>query len=700
MADMSTTAAFMQRWAFLEPWLNVLRIQGMNRWQHSPFKPAKLYFRITLPFVYEAAVMTLECLKLLSAVAYVDYNAWKKILLDDSSMTIGERWEQDTDNGSIVRFQLTIGKNRETVDALVRMCGVHQHDHPRQEYSEALARIAAMDTRHDANNRGVEIPVPVVAFFRKGVLPRKLLDLRDAQKTLRCQWEDSPLPPVQPGGLRCTFVLSEVNADLKEYEYHSIGFEVMMTMQQLIHDNVWFSRLSLSLKFDHEGTWLRKEVVGQLLASFFTSTRRSNESLIQYSEPDDDALRIRQQVDHLSVEPVGQTRNDMEAICSAAIQSQTVRELELIYTAYSNDSVHWWKWIAYAFFSKRARALSSLKGLALKGIQKMTTAEIEAFCGILTSENPEEELLGCSGGLQEATLSANSPIRWDFERFGKRVLLSDVVQSPSPIPFVWIMNRSEQTEWVDALVPGHGRCQVPRRNLTFDDPVNRTTHGNELTALKMRFESYMYHSIRDLSGLPRFFDAVGLTLKMLTIDAVDVQLEMILERCPNLEKLCFKKQLNTAIFSFSEYQAAGSPVPVFRFEFDDIFAFTEELTNPDNDLTKCLQRLMIHPNYQDDGNDLEELDALLTMLENNGRLEYLYIELHIGRSVKLDISSKVAFLSVLSTSSIRQNVKRQCETGDKRRNWDNFGADMVTNIFQFAAPPLLRKVYVENELYY
>ncbi|KAG1687860.1 hypothetical protein DVH05_004590 [Phytophthora capsici] len=674
----------------------------MDRWQQSPFDPVQLYFNITIPTFQEEAQMMLEGLKLLAAVAFVDYISWKKLLLRNVGMALSEHWEEDTDNGSIVRLQLTIDKNDGSVQDLVQMCGGHQHDEPRREYSEALARIAAMDAKHDTQRRGVEILVPVVVFFDQDVPPHELVNLGDARRT--CKWESSSLPPVQPGELRCTFVLTEVNVNLEDYLSHPIDLDIATKMHQLIYDNMWFSHISQRLDFSNKMTQPRKEVSGRLLTSFFG---HSNESPIQCW---DTSIR-HQQLDRLSLEAVGQTRNDMEAICLAAIHSQTVKNLELSYTANSRDSVHWWKWVAYAFFSKRAQKFSSVQGLVLKAIGKVTAADIEAFCGILTSENPEKELFGWSCAhtdLQEATLTANSPILWNFDEFGKPVEDSGVVQFPSPIPFVWVMGESGQTEWMDALIPGYGRCQVRRRNLILNDPVDRTTRGNDLKALEIYLNSYS--NARFLIVLPQFFAAVGSTLKLLTIGAnyEDLDMEMVLEKCPNLEKLCLMQQGNTAIFNFSEYHAAGSPIPVFPFRCDDILALTDELMDPSSDLTKCLQRLTIHRyGYS----KLEEkLDALLKMLENNGRLEYLYIRLFrtenyverfkkfhlqpINHFVKLDTQRKIAFLSVLSPTSVPQSEKRQCQTRDKRRNWELFDANMVTNIFQFEAALALRKVYV------
>ncbi|KAG1687840.1 hypothetical protein DVH05_004571 [Phytophthora capsici] len=194
---MTAEVDIMQRWGFLEPWFCMLRIQRMDRRQHSPFEPDQLNAHISLPAAQDEVQMTLEGLKLLAAVAHVDYGAWKKILVGHSGMT-GDRWVKDTDNGSTVRFQLRIEKNDGTVDKIVQMCGVRQHDHPRREYSEALGRIAAMDAKRDSKRRGVEIPVPLVLSFWTDISPVKL---RDAERT--CEWKSRSLPPVEPGGLRC-----------------------------------------------------------------------------------------------------------------------------------------------------------------------------------------------------------------------------------------------------------------------------------------------------------------------------------------------------------------------------------------------------------------------------------------------------------------------------------------------------------------
>ncbi|KAG1687838.1 hypothetical protein DVH05_004569 [Phytophthora capsici] len=143
--------------------------------------------------------------------------------------------------------------------------------------------------------------------------------------------------------------------------------------------------------------------------------------------------------------------------------------------------------------------------------------------------------------------------------------------------------------------------------------------------------------------------------------------------------------------------------------------------NPDSDLTKCMQRLTLYPDhdhhyYLNSSGIEDKLGGLLDMLETNGRLEYLEVQLRypncysnsivegfkkfhlqpIDGSVKLDTQSKIAFLSVLSSTSTPtpQKTKRQRETGDKRSNWEKVDANVVTNILHFAVAPLLRKVYV------
>ncbi|KAK1943689.1 hypothetical protein P3T76_005085 [Phytophthora citrophthora] len=213
--------------------------------------------------------------------------------------------------------------------------------------------------------------------------------------------------------------------------------------------------------------------------------------------------------------------------------------------------------------------------------------------------------------------------------------------------------------------------------------------------------------------------------KTLTIDTgedQDVSVEMVLQRCPKLEKLCLtNRHSDFAVLFFSDYHAAGSPIPAITFNLEDIPAFVQELMSTGSALTSCLDHLIIHQHaYRSDKtrrtkSELKrDLNALLKMLESKEsldfRLEYIsvvlyshfheYVEqfkryhlLPINRSVKLGVQNKIAFMSVLSATRTHQREKRGVEQGGKRLSRESLDANVVTNIFQFAATPVLRNSF-------
>lgn len=131
---------------------------------------------------------------------------------------------------------------------------------------------------------------------------------------------------------------------------------------------------------------------------------------------------------------------------------------------------HWWKWLAYALFSMRARACSSLRTLIIPFLGELTGVDVRAFTSVLTSEHPEETLYDTPRGVkeeQDATLAPGAPIRWDFDDQVQPVLDSRPLTLYTPIYFVKTFSDDGTIEWVHAMIAGFGHCQVQRCNLDF-----------------------------------------------------------------------------------------------------------------------------------------------------------------------------------------------------------------------------------------
>ncbi|KAG6973482.1 hypothetical protein JG687_00000898 [Phytophthora cactorum] len=89
-----------------------------------------------------------------------------------------------------------------------------------------------------------------------------------------------------------------------------------------------------------------------------------------------------------------------------------------------------------------------------------------------------------------------------------------------------------ESEWVNAITPGCGRCQVRRKDLTFSCDKSEDTVPLGITSLKIRFT--MESEVAD--GLPNLLATVGASLKRLTLQGRRELLgdDLFLESCPNL----------------------------------------------------------------------------------------------------------------------------------------------------------------------
>ncbi|ETI54160.1 hypothetical protein F443_02988 [Phytophthora nicotianae P1569] len=291
--------------------------------------------------------------------------------------------------------------------------------------------------------------------------------------------------------------------------------------------------------------------------------------------------------------------------------------------------------------------------------KEMTIHDIEAFHAILTSEHPEEELFRLPRGLvdeQDAILTPNAPIRWGSDDDNQSQLLT----TSSSTPYVPTINDDGASEWVNMLLPGYGRCQVQRSDLTYTRHRSQR-RANPIDSLEIEFDRI---NSGDTSGLPMLLESTGESVQVLTFNPTKVvaDVNMILERYPNLQTLFLKKRDVTATFNFTEYQTVKATLPAIKFYSEDISALANELCDPDGTLTKCLQRLKIRHDRILSHNELLQsyLMELFSMLETNQHLEYLRVLMYlcfgehidafrkyhhqpISRSVKLPTVRKLCF---------------------------------------------------------
>ncbi|KAG7386888.1 hypothetical protein PHYPSEUDO_015093 [Phytophthora pseudosyringae] len=181
----------------------------------------------------------------------------------------------------------------------------------------------------------------------------------------------------------------------------------------MIRENVRFSQVNLWTFVGREleeKMHEKRMVFSQLMASIFDSTCRLPDftksgggyGAIQFNGGSDP---LQLGTIHLECSFLMVPR-ELESMYSGIATSQTTRKLsmQLEVVPYDGTSVHWWKWLAYSLFSKRAVASPSVESLALISIRSMSVTDKEAFSAVLTGDHPEEELFGCPRGKEEGQM--------------------------------------------------------------------------------------------------------------------------------------------------------------------------------------------------------------------------------------------------------------------------------------------------------
>ncbi|KAF4028385.1 hypothetical protein GN244_ATG19942 [Phytophthora infestans] len=769
-----STLALKRRWDFLKPWCQVLQHRISYVWPREEdvwvFQRRRL--DVYLPTRHDVTqsfweepeplysnnqdfqscfMKVREALALLAAVAHVDQAGWRYLLAEHCDVDLGtegqEAFEVHLPADFVLYFLRDEKKYPESLkNDIVKFCGVHQREHASSAYLKALKRIASLDKHLASNKPGVDIKIPVRVHFSmthpasyeslcEDFEPLK--QIHCAEKRLQQEWQkyerSRKKRDVEPCNLRCTFVLEPMIASFNDTK---ITPDLAETMQTLGQDNTWFANVSLWFmnRGLEENEYTSRKAIGQLMSSIFGDTRRSHElASSRYCREADD-LPLPLQFGSILLECDGSINpTNFEAMGSALVVNQSTRKFEMLLEMDPDDpttSRHWWRWLAYALFSKRARACSALESLALSQIGGMSVSDVEAFSAILTSKHPEEELFGLSRGAVEdrdATIKAGTRLHYKLNKRGQPPRGAQHLTFETPITSARIFGDDGSSEWVNVLVPGYGRCYVQRTDLELQDTSPVSAGG--VTDLKIDFAQD--ESISD--GLPRFLAAIGYLLKTLTLNIADIEVDVneIVLNCPNLEELslCGGHMMDIRL-NLSEYRANKQPIPDLTVAWNDVVALANALASVDNPLAKCVRRLRVHQIDQwaawgiivADHNNRPAfqagLRALLDMLAVNKSLEYLDVVVPFGhfiylddfrrhhleplsRSLALSMDTKIAFLSVVSTCSrpvapSKPQKRRATRSTRARRPLSELNQNVISTIFAFAAPRVLREVYLRD----
>ncbi|OWZ08738.1 hypothetical protein PHMEG_00018669, partial [Phytophthora megakarya] len=363
--------------------------------------------------------------------------------------------------------------------------------------------------------------------------------------------------------------------------------------------------------------------------------------------------------------------------------------------------------------------------------------DMEAFLSVLNSDHPEEVLCGTPPGVvdeRNATLKSGSSIRWCFSR-GQPVMDERVklIKTDAAIRCVRTFSDDGDSEWMNAMIPGLGRCHVQRDDLMFDLSGVIETRPGALKTLTIGFNREE-HTYPRSGGLPQFLGAIGSTLKELILDGPrqDIDENVIIRNCPNLHSLSLCGGIVDVQLDFSDYRYNNLPIPELpQCHWNDVRAITADLSDKTNPLSKLVRRLRFRLNdkcknwkrvpggYAFDKLP-DDMQALRRMLTVNRHLAYLDVMLltdhrkyatplkkhhlkSIDRPAKLPRDVKLAFLSVVSarmTAAENVRAKRMRRTSQSEVVVGGLDQRVLSQIFSFAGPPLLRRVYLRTTKHY
>jgi len=349
-------------------------------------------------------------------------------------------------------------------------------------------------------------------------------------------------------------------------------------------------------------------VFGKLMARLFSGTHNPRQLVHLPALCEDISVSSQYQIELLKFDysPPRLLLEGLHAMGSAMVTNQTTSKLvmDLSFPIQLDDdftfndeitTYEWWQWIAYAYFSKRARACSSLTSLALVNIQTICFDDMEeAFGPIVQSDHPEEVLFACPRGSvddRDAQLAADSPVRWKFDKQGQPVLDSGAYRFPAPVS-VRTFGVDGTSEWVNALVPGFGRCQVERQNLEFRELSDAGGGASSLTSLTLSFKKWEDNSS---DGVAEVLRLVGRSLKSLTLEntgnSMDLNERSILQRCPHLDELSICGGMGDVQLDFRNFRP--DPSQGQGIDWHNVAHLCRDLSDMSNPFVKCVRRLRV-----------------------------------------------------------------------------------------------------------
>ncbi|KAL3659615.1 hypothetical protein V7S43_015291 [Phytophthora oleae] len=484
-----------ETWGFMVPWCRALRHKleyiPVQQLHHRRYPQVLVPLRGVIEEVFnfydgsDTFQLVHEGLTLLAAVAHVDYKAWRYLLEKHCAVPLGQEGDELYEDEIPVHFLLILdrnaarrGWNKPITSFSPEEARTIEEDYATRPYTEDILEFFRQDSHSGAyaeilvrisallqdNTRSV-IQIPVQVLFSEGFADiRALKEIVKAETLLEEEKQRRRGLLARTESLRCSFVFEPT---LVDWTRRAIDPDLCETLGAIVQGNVFLSLLDLLAYIDGLGD----EEFGHLMRLLLNSDWHSS-----FCSP------YRFGTVKLSCLEWLPNRGP-EMVLSALATTRATCSLEFTLIPVDDEcevTGMWWKWIAYAFFSKWARAGSAVENLKLTWINKMLPSDMELFAAVVVAKNPEEVLFESPPGVveaREATLQSGSLIHWQISTQGEappRTLTFE-----EPVPCVWTFSDDGESDWLNAVVPGYGRCLVQRRDLVFDSStsVDKTGKG-------------------------------------------------------------------------------------------------------------------------------------------------------------------------------------------------------------------------------
>ncbi|EGZ13582.1 hypothetical protein PHYSODRAFT_511499 [Phytophthora sojae] len=572
-------------WNFLLPWCDHIRgAVGLCECESSD-SPQRFKLR--------------EALRLLSVVALVDSDAWKKLLIRPPR----------SDVGSMLRgiFVQDAGPEHALDGDLAFFCGAEQHDRRSREYKAALKEL--VEIWRGTRELGAvpdEIDVPITIQVRPthaesgGGLANYSQNVLRVVRHLR----DQTWPPMGRGNdlPRVTFTIACDGICCSGMRFWSeLGYTLAAPAKHAA------ARRSTPL----------------LLTSIFGGSAEGNGGQVMTGPRASPSTTPRQfRLDSVSISCLPFRTWFFERACSGAAVNQTTNHVSIsmvLSEEQATEVVTWrWRWICYGFFSKYPQRLSCLKTLTLQDVI-LTGQDVDAMREVMTSNYPEEDLLAISSSQRHA---------YDYTPMSPNETLEKnaAFTVARKIRGIKLLTDKIENGWVDVLVPGFGKCQIRRSNLVQEEDLPDGTLSTGISSLML-----VLKTDPDDDVLCRFLELIGSSLVYLSIQVSNFRtsmLERIAANCPHLREI-----------------AISTPAFKIRFEVRDS-RLRNQITlhpqapaslgvsscffcAPQSSLASSVRRLRVHIGTDANGTGTlpfqEFCIALLYMLRRNRTVEYLDI---------------------------------------------------------------------------